>query len=61
MKYFFVICMTALLFNYSVFAQSKTITHKVEKGETITQIALKYKTTPATIATPFNVKTPVIL
>ena len=49
MKYFFVICMTALLFNYSVFAQSKTITHKVEKGETITQIALKYKTTPAII------------
>ena len=49
MKYFFVICMTTLLFNYSAFAQGKTTTHKVEKGETITQIALKYKTTPATI------------
>ena len=49
MKYFFVICMTALLFNYSAFAQGKTTTHKVEKGETITQIALKYKTTPTAI------------
>ena len=49
MKYFFVICMTTLLFNYSAFAQGKTITHKVEKGETITQIALKYKTTPTAI------------
>ena len=49
MKYFFVICMTTLLFNYSAFAQGKTTTHKVEKGETITQIALKYKTTPSAI------------
>ena len=49
MKYFFVICMTTLLFNYSAFAQGKTTTHKVEKGETITQIALKYKTTPTAI------------
>ncbi|MBP6145905.1 MAG: LysM peptidoglycan-binding domain-containing protein [Flavobacterium sp.] len=41
--------MTTLLFNYSAFAQGKTTTHKVEKGETITQIALKYKTTPTAI------------
>ena len=49
MKYFFVICMTTLLFNYSAFAQGKTTTHKFEKGEKITQIALKYKTTPTAI------------
>ena len=49
MKYFFVICITTLLFNYSAFAQGKTTTHKVEKGETITQIAIRYKTTPAAI------------
>ena len=49
MKYFFFIFMTTLLFNYSAFAQGKTTTHKVEKGETITQIALKYKTTPTAI------------
>lgn len=46
MKYFFAICMTTLWFNYSVFSQGKTTTHKVEKGETITQIAQKYKVTP---------------
>lgn len=46
MKYFFAICMTTLWFNYSVFAQQKTTTHKVEKGETIKQIAQKYKVTP---------------
>jgi LysM repeat protein/ABC-type branched-subunit amino acid transport system substrate-binding protein len=46
MKYFFAICMTALCFNFSVFAQSKTTTHKVEKGETISQIAQKYNVTP---------------
>ena len=46
MKYFFAICMTALMFNYSVFSQGKTTTHKVEKGETITQIAQKYNLTP---------------
>ena len=38
--------MTALCFNFSVFAQSKTTTHKVEKGETISQIAQKYNVTP---------------
>ncbi|TRX03334.1 PBP1 and LysM peptidoglycan-binding domain-containing protein [Flavobacterium gawalongense] len=46
MKYFFAICMTALLFNYSVFSQEKTTTHKVQKGETINQIAQKYNITP---------------
>ena len=46
MKYFFAICMTTLWFNYSVFSQGKTTTHKLEKGETINQIAQKYKVTP---------------
>lgn len=45
MKHFFAICMTTLLFNCGAFAQ-KTITHKVEKGETISQIAEKYNVTP---------------
>lgn len=35
-----------LLVSHSVFSQEKNITHKVSKGETITQIALKYKVTP---------------
>lgn len=38
--------MTALFFTYSAFAQVRTITHKVEKGETIIQIAQKYNVTP---------------
>ncbi|MFV8344263.1 LysM peptidoglycan-binding domain-containing protein [Flavobacterium sp. XS2P39] len=46
MKYFFAICMTALLFNYGVFSQEKPTTHKVQKGETISQIAIKYNVTP---------------
>jgi LysM repeat protein len=46
MKYFFAICITVLFFNYSVFSQEKTTTHKVEKGETIGQIAIKYNVTP---------------
>lgn len=46
MRYFFAICTTALFFSYNVFSQEKTTTHKVEKGETITQIAQKYKVTP---------------
>ncbi|TDD75614.1 PBP1 and LysM peptidoglycan-binding domain-containing protein [Flavobacterium caseinilyticum] len=46
MKYFFAVCMTVLLFNHSVFSQGKTTTHKVEKGETIAQIAQKYNVTP---------------
>ena len=46
MKYFYTICTTALLFSYSVIAQVKSTTHKVEKGETIIQIAQKYNVTP---------------
>ncbi|MFV5698065.1 LysM peptidoglycan-binding domain-containing protein [Flavobacterium sp. ZT3R17] len=46
MKYFFAICITALFFNYNVFSQEKNSTHKVEKGETISQIAIKYNVTP---------------
>ncbi len=46
MKYFFAICMTALWFTMSTFAQNKATTHKVEKGETINSIAQKYKVTP---------------
>ncbi|MGO4817988.1 LysM peptidoglycan-binding domain-containing protein [Flavobacterium sp. W22_SRS_FP1] len=34
------------MFTNTVFAQEKPITHKVEKGETIIQIAMKYKVTP---------------
>ncbi|HEY4618576.1 MAG TPA: LysM peptidoglycan-binding domain-containing protein [Flavobacterium sp.] len=46
MKYFFAIFITMVLFTNTVFSQEKPITHKVEKGETIVQIALKYKVTP---------------
>nr|WP_035674323.1 LysM peptidoglycan-binding domain-containing protein [Flavobacterium sp. 83] len=46
MKYFFAICITALFFNYNVFSQEKNTTHKVEKGETMSQIAIKYNVTP---------------
>jgi LysM repeat protein len=38
--------MACLFFTFSVSSQEKNITHKVEKGETITQIAQKYKVTP---------------
>jgi LysM repeat protein len=44
MKYIFIIFFTALL-NFGVFAQGKIITHKVGKGETITQISRKYNVT----------------
>ena len=46
MKYFFTICLSGLMFTFSVFSQEKNTTHKVEKGETITQIAQKYNVTP---------------
>ncbi len=49
MKYFITVCLTILVFSYSGFSQEKSITHKVEKGETITQIALKYNVTPLDI------------
>ena len=48
MKYIFAICITALL-NFGVFAQSKTVTHKVGKGETIAEIAKKYNVTTTDI------------
>ncbi|MBU0940389.1 MAG: LysM peptidoglycan-binding domain-containing protein [Bacteroidetes bacterium] len=46
MKYFFAIYLTFLLGGTTVFSQNKVITHKVEKGETIIQIAQKYHVTP---------------
>lgn len=46
MKYFFTIYITVFLFTANVFSQEKGITHKVEKGETINQIAQKYRVTP---------------
>ncbi|WP_395051820.1 LysM peptidoglycan-binding domain-containing protein, partial [Flavobacterium sp.] len=49
MKYFFTICLTSLMLTYSVYSQEKNTTHKVEKGETIAQIAQKYNTTPLEI------------
>jgi LysM repeat protein/type VI protein secretion system component Hcp len=46
MKYFITVCLTILAFSFNGFSQEKSITHKVEKGETITQIAQKYNVTP---------------
>jgi LysM repeat protein len=47
MKYFFVLCMALLLSNYNIVsAQEKNTTHKVANGETINEIAQKYKVTP---------------
>jgi LysM repeat protein len=46
MKYLITVCLAILVFSLDGFAQGKSITHKVEKGETITQIAQKYKITP---------------
>lgn len=46
MKYFITVCLACLFFTFSVSSQEKNSTHKVEKGETITQIAQKYKVTP---------------
>ena len=46
MKYLFTICLASLFFTANVFSQAKNVTHKVEKGETITQIAQKYNVTP---------------
>lgn len=46
MKYLLSICLASLVFSLDSFAQGKSTTHKVEKGETITQIAQKYKVTP---------------
>ena len=46
MKYFLTICLTGLFFTSTIFSQEKNTTHKVEDGETINQIAQKYKVTP---------------
>nr|WP_317126204.1 LysM peptidoglycan-binding domain-containing protein [Flavobacterium hiemivividum] len=46
MKYFFTIYIAVFLFTTNVFSQEKVITHKVEKGEAINQIAQKYRVTP---------------
>ncbi len=46
MKYFTIVCWATLVFSLNSFSQEKNTTHKVEKGETITQIAQKYKVTP---------------
>lgn len=46
MKYFITVCLAILVFSLNGFSQEKSITHKVEKGETIAQIAQKYYVTP---------------
>jgi LysM repeat protein len=46
MKYFITVCLVTFAFSLKSFSQEKSITHKVEKGETITQIAQKYNVTP---------------
>lgn len=46
MKYFITVCLATLVFSLNGFSQEKNITHKVEKGETIVQIAIKYNVTP---------------
>lgn len=46
MKYISILITTAFLMSYSVFPQDKISKHTVTKGETINQIAQKYKVTP---------------
>lgn len=46
MKYFITVCLAILVFSLNGFSQEKSIAHKVEKGETIAQIAQKYYVTP---------------
>jgi LysM repeat protein len=46
MKYFITACLVTLVFSLNSFSQEKSTTHKVVKGETITQIAQKYNVTP---------------
>ncbi|HEY6144117.1 MAG TPA: LysM peptidoglycan-binding domain-containing protein [Flavobacterium sp.] len=46
MKYCITTCLAILVFSFNSFAQEKNTTHKVVKGETITQIAQKYNITP---------------
>lgn len=46
MKYFIIVFLSTFVFSSKGFSQEKNTTHKVEKGETIGQIAQKYKVTP---------------
>lgn len=46
MKYFIMVCLASLVFSLNGISQEKNTTHKVAKGETITQIAQKYNVTP---------------
>jgi len=46
MRYFFTVLVTLIIGSGPVFSQSKAVTHKVEKEETISQIAQKYQVTP---------------
>ncbi|MBF2707787.1 PBP1 and LysM peptidoglycan-binding domain-containing protein [Flavobacterium soyangense] len=46
MKYFITVCLAILVFSFNGFSQEKNTTHKVEKGETVAQIAQKYNVTP---------------
>jgi len=46
MKYFLTTFLVTLVFSINGYSQAKSITHKVAKGETITQIAQKYNVTP---------------
>lgn len=46
MKYISILITTVFLMSYSVFSQDKISKHTVAKGETINQIAQKYKVTP---------------
>jgi len=46
MKYFITVCLAILVFSFNGFSQEKNSTHKVEKGETMAQIAKKYNVTP---------------
>ncbi|MBF7090236.1 LysM peptidoglycan-binding domain-containing protein [Flavobacterium sp. ALJ2] len=46
MKYISILITTVFLMSYSVFSQDKISKHTVTKGETINQIAQKYKVTP---------------
>ena len=46
MKHFITVCLAILVFSFNGFSQEKNSTHKVEKGETMAQIAKKYNVTP---------------
>jgi LysM repeat protein len=46
MRYFFTLLIVLLIGINPIFSQAKPVTHKVQKGETIIQIAQKYQVTP---------------